>query len=525
MTMSCFGVVTRSARAAQPPPSRKSVTCEGSHFPATIPVVKMLTRSGRGKVLLQPPSQKSVTGEGSHFAKTIQVVKMLESVALEEAQQLERERVELVEVKRAEARRLARKESCNEANVRYRARKKVVKDQFDEQVQLCLHSTELVWTPEFRYEAEKFRKFVRKTVNHIMLNCLEDTLKAPLNNPPNSNFLVPSAVDIYFGKDLATYPDGTVERFAYGTAAGTKSIGLNPMQVKVRPMTTEITGMCELVSELLYRHYRKALVCGPVIDCGVNCFVNKVYSVVGVTRLNPKTHEYGVRFVHKIVGTHCDMELDPQHRRPAKHNSQKWMTPVLLVTFGDTKYLDFEQWETYVDAKGNVKKRKSPMGYSRTFVQKLFTMILLDPRDEYADGVLNRWWQHSSEMAYAKGACITLIFRVAHATKHVYPNGLAVAPTILTGKKGKQFAKMGKAIEKGSLPRYERDVQNAKEHMQKMLLGRVGGRGKGSIKFDQWHQFKEGWKGDDDEAGTLRKLKPRERSNPSKQLPAVDAYM
>lgn len=77
------------------------------------------------------------------------------------------------------------------------------------------------------------------------------------------------------------------------------------------------------------------------MDCSINVMSNKVYSVVGVSSRNKDTNQWEIRFVHKKVGTHTDMEFDKAHDRPVDNNSQKPMTPVLIVMFGDTKYLDF----------------------------------------------------------------------------------------------------------------------------------------------------------------------------------------
>ena len=88
----------------------------------------------------------------------------------------------------------------------------------------------------------KFARIMRDGCKHILANDFVDQLKSPRGQPiPDSAKLAASSFNVYYGGDVLDSEQTiggveTVERFAYATATGAGSIGLDPQTFTIKPL-------------------------------------------------------------------------------------------------------------------------------------------------------------------------------------------------------------------------------------------------------------------------------------------------
>ena len=141
---------------------------------------------------------------------------------------------------------------------------------------------------------------------------------------------------------------------------------------------------------------------------------------------------------------HTDLNFNRAHTAPTKNNSQLPGSPVAIVTYGDSKFLEFVRHEVQ-NSKTSVSKLPAVI----RMPQDHLDVILLDPRDEIL-GRFNTFWTHRSQLVQpSTGVGMAFMFRVTQMTSVVdNGSGLLQAPKIGgTGKKEKQFDNGWKQIE------------------------------------------------------------------------------
>lgn len=296
-----------------------------------------------------------------------------------------------------------------------------------------------------------FKTLVPRVVHYVLEYHFYSVLKSPLNNKPKSNIVFPSAVDLYFGMNIHKYKDGTVQRTVYGIHSGSSTIGMEPCAVRIPVMNPDMVKLTHLMKLLAQRHFRDVFP-GVKVDCDFNLISMKIYwtTLQNRTKVVEERMKKNKSFrpKRKKCGSHCDTEFDRSNRnnKPKPSNSQREMSAVVIVVYGDAKWLDFELWEFGPHGDGGKPgKRKVPGALPYRFKQDCFTIIVLDPRDEYMDGY-KRWWQHKSECYHSDGVSISMMFRCCKSTLRVKDDGAIVDPSSPGPTKEKWFAEEHRRI-------------------------------------------------------------------------------
>ena len=263
------------------------------------------------------------------------------------------------------------------------------------------HSGFYSWGNGHAAERRQFSRLLQKCVWKIVDDYIVDNLKAPLWNPPKSALLVPASFDIYFGDNIEKVNNkDNVKRYAYAQGSGVKSIGLDPKYAVVHHIFPELSALRDIVKNVLVRYYDE-MGEKDLFDCDINFVSGKGY------------------WNKKHTNLHTDIEFDKWHQ-PKFNNSQKPNTPVVIVSFGDPKILQFFQYE------GIGAGKRVPGVKDLKFLQTCGKIIILDPRDEQWDKKM-RWWKHRSDLADKNnGVCITLMFRVVVKAVTVCPDDARV---------------------------------------------------------------------------------------------------
>jgi len=276
-----------------------------------------------------------------------------------------------------------------------------------------LHSGYLRFPRSENWQRRKVKAAINKCAKIICDSYLLDNIKAPLNNPGKSALLANVAFDIYFGDNKEDLGLGKFRRTAYATGSGQSTIGLDPRHKKIHCMFPELSDLRNSIKERVRKYYKDQN-CQLYQNCDFNHVSCKLY------------------FHKKVTRPHTDIQFDKGHQKPTANNSQKPMTPVVIVTFGDSKILEFQKHSS--DGEAAFPEVIVP------FVQKNGCLIILDPRDEYLDAKLE-YWKHSSQLLKLnEDVSLSMMFRVVQATVDVYEDGRLVNPTVWgTGKKEKQL--------------------------------------------------------------------------------------
>ena len=259
------------------------------------------------------------------------------------------------------------------------------------------------WGNGHAAERRQFNRLLQNCIWTIVDDYIVDNLKAPHCNKPRSALMVPASFDTYFGDNIEKHNNKSVKRFAYAQGSGVRSIGLDPEHAKVHHIFPDLSSLRDIIKNVLVRYYGER---GErdLFDCDINFVSGKGY------------------WNKKKTNLHTDIEFDKWHR-PRSNNSQKPNTPVVIVSFGDPKILQFIRYE----GLGSGKPVDGVLDLK--FLQTCGKIIILDPRDEQWDEKM-RWWKHRSELADQNdGVCITLMFRVVKAEVEVQPEDARVVNT------------------------------------------------------------------------------------------------
>jgi len=198
-----------------------------------------------------------------------------------------------------------------------------------------------------------------------------------------------------------------MDSLSCGLGSGASSIGLDPRTVKVHQMFVELPSLRLMMKRLVEEHHNE-----------VNEKFRCAFNHVGV-----KTCCDGMK-----TGLHTDIEFDRETHLPRvfpngkSANAQRPGTPVVIVSFDDTKTLNF------VRHKGFGSGTKVQPEFVVPFVQKSGSIILLDCRDEDHNS-RKEFWKHGSIVGM-QDATMTLMFRVADRLEAVHPDGKLVSPKV-----------------------------------------------------------------------------------------------
>ena len=232
-------------------------------------------------------------------------------------------------------------------------------------------------------------------------------------------------------KNLAKIHGGAIIlRAAYATGSGVSSIGLDPRKATIENIFPDLAELMNKVRVRTQKHYATSGQTAPTSD--FNQVSVKIY------------------FNGKETGEHTDIGYEHGHLTAQKNNSQLPGTPVVILTSGSNKILEFVRYGQFD------KPKKSTKYKSLKVQQKHGSFFLLDPRDEALDHD-HCFWKHKSFLSdTAHGVCMSLMFRVVTSKAAVYShNSCLVNPLYYMpgwhshhnpGKKIKQFDAAWKSI-------------------------------------------------------------------------------
>jgi len=244
-----------------------------------------------------------------------------------------------------------------------------------------------------RAERRRFKYLLKKVVKNIVLNHLQDNVKAPHCNRGKSALLLPSSFDIYFGQNIQITSDGYVTRTAYGTGTGATTISLDPRYATIKYLFPDLEELRALVEKKSKQHYQEQK---RDVNCSYNHVSVKLY------------------FNKKKTGEHTDISFGPKHARPTRDNSQVPGSSVAIATLGDTKLLKFIQYQVGAGKQKRTNKKV-------TMVQESGSLIMMDPDDEFLSKD-NTFWKHRSDLVNgSEDVCISLMFRVVQSERAVEP--------------------------------------------------------------------------------------------------------
>lgn len=290
-------------------------------------------------------------------------------------------------------------------------------------------------------ESNKRRTFnnkLRQTVKYIVQHCMEDNMKAPMNNPAKSALLSKASFNIYFSpnKDKIDESEDAVVRTAYSFGTGASSIGLDPNYAKIRHLFPTMAELCNIVRGLVSDHYHKLKL---DLNCDFDSVAVKLY------------------FDNKTTNEHTDVIYDMETCQPKQDNSQMPGTPVAMVCFGNGKELGFT---------AHSRKYPKEILAAVSIPQKNNSITILDPRDEQISLTKEFFWKHSAKLIDGMdGVSMSLIFRVTQTTILVSPVTGNLKNPIMPGgedgKKAQQFTRAWNALEKPKNKKVYEDAVDA----------------------------------------------------------------
>jgi len=290
-------------------------------------------------------------------------------------------------------------------------------------------------------------KLLNRCAHEIIHHHVEPIMKAPLNNPAKPSYFCASALDLCYGDNVSHTDDGAIMRKSYGvlSSRAQASIGLDPFNNKIRHMFGTLNDLRNVMTEHVKRHYNDQ---GIEVNCNFNAASIKIY------------------FNGMKVREHTDVKFNKTHDNISEQNSLLPDTPIVIMSVGDPKVLEFKEYEHTIDNNRKMGTR------TVAFVQEHGTVIILDHRDEKLNKE-RKFWTHSSRLVDGKNGCaMTIILRVIGKEKKVHHNtGLCWDPKYYgSGKKEKQFKKAKAAISDGlGKEQYEKKVKEIDEKMRDML--------------------------------------------------------
>ena len=245
---------------------------------------------------------------------------------------------------------------------------------------------------------------------------LRDNLKAPMWNAAKPELTSRPSVNLYFGQNFDSTDEGMI-RAAYAVGSGASSIGLDPSTMRIDPFFPRLI---ELVQQVTVVVRQKTV------------WKNAWFNLVSVKIYYTYRDEKG-KLVRKTTNWHVDVTLDKKGV-PMSNNSQVPVSPVAILTFGDSKTLYFRR-----HTSRDKYEEDSTFGIPQTSG----SLLLLDGRDEMLDAQ-GRHWRHCS--GPSEGVTFSFMFRNVQRQVNVDPfeNTIVDAEEQLSDKKRKQFEE-GKA--------------------------------------------------------------------------------
>lgn len=226
------------------------------------------------------------------------------------------------------------------------------------------------------------RRVAEEVCKHI-----EDVLKSPGPCAAAPAFLVPSSLNIYYGRNIrVSKHKHYVVRTAYALGTGTTSIGIYPKQWRLLHMFPDMERLANIVRDEVKKIY-------PDLDCNFNQCSIKIY------------------FDGKVTNDHTDITFDDNHHGPDSNiiNSQKPNTPVAICTIGDQKIYRLRRYT------GRGKGTPKDIHKDINMLQKNHSLLAAHPADEelntWSDSY-NFWLKHSSRLVDSTGTAMSIIFRV-----------------------------------------------------------------------------------------------------------------
>lgn len=292
-----------------------------------------------------------------------------------------------------------------------------------------MHSCYLRFGGKHGHGKRQLSLLMSTCVDLLLEHYLIDNLKAPNSNAAHSALTQsPTAFDMYFGMNIRSVDKEYVERAAYGIGSGISSLGYDPRNFFINQFFPELVTLNNLVKKRVKEHYmeRNYMERNFSPPCCFNQVSVKLY--------------YDGKKCHQ----HTDLNFNRTHTAPTKNNSQLPGSAVAIVTYGDSKFLEFVRHEVQ-NSKTSVSKLPAVI----RMPQDHLDLILLDPRDEFL-GRFNAFWTHRSQLVQPNtGVGMAFMFRVTQMSTVVdHRSGLLQAPKIGgTGKKEKQFDNGWKHIE------------------------------------------------------------------------------
>jgi hypothetical protein len=270
--------------------------------------------------------------------------------------------------------------------------------------------------------ARTFQRVLKRVCHHIILHDIYDNMKAPYGTNAAPAILSKAPFNIYYGMNKELLHDGSVKRATYGVCSGSITTGLDMRFQRLLPFTPDMLKLRDLSENIALAY------CGSKnvnFDCKFDAASVKIYS-----RSTP-------------LGAHTDMEFDWKHREPLKNNSQKPNTLVVIITFGDTKILEFGSYS------GGGRGAKLNGVDTLTYRQRSGSVLILDPRDEYFNSKLTYWKHHAYLEDKQKGVSMSIMFRVTQSTRCVDPSTSIVIGVPNAGCKGGTKGDFEKALDGG----------------------------------------------------------------------------
>ena len=317
---------------------------------------------------------------------------------------------------------MERNDTTKEGEKKRKSLSKEVLDNMNKRLQEAYEKGELK-SKLIKMRSTSYVRTLRRVASMVCTQ-IEDVLKSPGSCPADPAFLVPSSLNIYYGRNVrASHDKHYVERTAYALGTGTSSIGIYPKQWRLHHMFPDMERLCEIVRKVVKESY-------PDLDCDFNQCSIKLY------------------FDGKVTNDHTDINFSDDHSEPHpnKLNSQKPNTPVAICTIGDNKLYRLRRYT------GRGKGSPADKCKDIVMLQKNHSLLAAHPGDECLNtwsDTYKFWLKHSAKMVDEGGIAMSVIFRVTRVTALVDSRtNKMINPKVSGPRKPIQFEKGVKTYNK-----------------------------------------------------------------------------
>ena len=286
----------------------------------------------------------------------------------------------------------------------------------------ALQSFHLPWSNELRPFLSLCKQFVANLIKGKLGTAegFNVVVEMPNGNNPCLNTLRNAPMRALFGLDKGISDKGFVLRYAYGSGSGTGSVGCDPRTFEVRLLDRELKEAAIIIKDLLKKYQRSR-------DLG---YCLKDMSILDFTAVEIKlyagkeikgTGVSAMTIDNDVLGDHCDQVYSTDGEFKVKQNSQEPWTPVVIVSFGATRIVNFQLYDG---------KRK--VGDPISIVMNDGDVFILVPADEYPSQYTfhklkaGKWKHGVPKLQTPDHLSAAVIFRAVFKTIEVDTNNIKI---------------------------------------------------------------------------------------------------